>query len=255
MWNLDLYARLDLADAWAIIGPTNWYGPSSNLKLMFDRLVCMNGGNPDEKTIDHKNPEKAMALEHSEKWKEMSLNHLEGRTSAFFCYGDEGGDELDATGRPAILGHKNYFDPQKEPFDNEREAYAPLVWQCRYGGVEVPDYLWRYCITGKGKKYSDIQAEDMVKEQEFMNSFSGWVNDFAVFVEKKGKVCPNKFRAFGHKRPGHAWASVKDGIRYFQMMVGQPPKGSSPAVQQHLGLNRDAGWHTKKGEGQKLREK
>ena len=23
MWNLDLYARLDLADAWAIIGPVN----------------------------------------------------------------------------------------------------------------------------------------------------------------------------------------------------------------------------------------
>jgi hypothetical protein len=33
MWNLDLYARLDLADAWAIIGPVNWYAPSSNLKL------------------------------------------------------------------------------------------------------------------------------------------------------------------------------------------------------------------------------
>ena len=43
MWDLDLYARLDLADAWAIIGPVNWYGPTSNLKLMFDRLVCMNG--------------------------------------------------------------------------------------------------------------------------------------------------------------------------------------------------------------------
>ena len=63
MWNLDLYARLDLADGWAIIGPVNWYAPSSNLKLMFDRLVCMNGGNPREDLIDHKNPEKAMALE------------------------------------------------------------------------------------------------------------------------------------------------------------------------------------------------
>ncbi|HEU4403835.1 MAG TPA: hypothetical protein VFS43_00870 [Polyangiaceae bacterium] len=43
MWDLDLYARLDLADAWAFLGPVNWYAPSSNLKLMFDRLVCMNG--------------------------------------------------------------------------------------------------------------------------------------------------------------------------------------------------------------------
>ena len=46
MWNLDLYSRLDLADAWAIIGPVNWYALSSNLKAMFDRLVCMNGGKP-----------------------------------------------------------------------------------------------------------------------------------------------------------------------------------------------------------------
>lgn len=62
MWDIDLYARLDLADAWVIIGPVNWYGPTSNLKKMFDRLVCMNGGNPDETLIDHKDPEKAMAL-------------------------------------------------------------------------------------------------------------------------------------------------------------------------------------------------
>ena len=54
MWKLDVYARLDMADAWVIIGPINWYAPSSNLKLMFDRLVCMNGGNPDEKLIEHK---------------------------------------------------------------------------------------------------------------------------------------------------------------------------------------------------------
>lgn len=51
MWDLDLYARLDLADAWAIIGPVNWFGPSTNLKAMFDRLVCMSGGNPREDLI------------------------------------------------------------------------------------------------------------------------------------------------------------------------------------------------------------
>lgn len=253
MWNLDMYARLDMADAWAIIGPINWYAPSSNLKLMFDRLVCMNGGNPDEKTIDHKNPEKAMALEHTEQWKEMSLNHLEGRTAAFFCYGDKGADELDASGRPKILRHKNYFDPEKEPFANEREAYAPLVWQCRYGGVEVPDELWTYCTTGKGKKYSDDQAEDMVREDEFMTSFLNWVNRFEHFVRQKGKVPPNKYRAFGYQPPKHIWASVKDGIRYFEMMVGKPPKGSSPQIQQELGLNKDATLQTKKGEGEKLR--
>lgn len=131
MWDADLYARLDMADAWAFIGPVNWYGPTSNFKLMFDRLVCMNGGNPDEKLIDHKDPEKAMALEHSYKWKELQQNHLEGRTAGFFCYGDGGGDEMDENNQPKILRHKNYFDGDKEPFDHMRDAFAPLVWQCR----------------------------------------------------------------------------------------------------------------------------
>ena len=254
MWDLDLYARLDMADAWAIIGPINWYSCSSNLKLMFDRLVCMNGGNPDEKTIDHKNPEKAMKLEHTEQWKEMSMNHLEGRTAGFFCYGDEGGDELDNNGRPKILVHKNYFDPESEPYHNERDAYAPLVWQCRYGGVEVPDHLWAHCTSGKDKKYSDNQSEDMVTEDEFMRTFDQWVNAFQNFVGEKGKVYPNKHRAYGYKAPSHIWANVEDGLRYFRMMVGQAPKGSSPQIQHDLDLNDDATWFTKKGEGKKLRD-
>jgi hypothetical protein len=49
-----------------------------------------------------------------------------------------------------------------------RDAYVPLVWQCRYGGVEVPDQLWQYAETGYGKKYSDDQAEDMVQDDSFM---------------------------------------------------------------------------------------
>jgi len=253
MWNLDLYARFDMADAWAIIGPINWYGCSSNLKLMFDRLVCMNGGNPDEKTIDHKNPEKAMALEHSEEWEALSLNHLEGRTAAFFCYGDDGGDEFGADGTPKLLRHKNYFNPEEEPFENDRLAYQPLVWQCRYGGVEVPDHLWKYQLIGKDKKYSDAQAEDMVKEDGLMQDFEKWVHDFKTFVQKKGKVPAGKYRAYGYKAPGHLWANVQDGIRYFKMMVGKAPKGSSPQIQEDMELNKDATWQTKKGEGEKLR--
>ena len=147
-----MYARLDTADAWAIIGPVNWYAPTSNLKLMFDRMVCMNGGNPDENLIAHKDPEKAMALEHTELWKELSINHLEGRTAGFFCYGDQGGDEMDKNNIPKILRHKEYFDGSSEPFKDMRQAYAPLVWQCRYGGIEVPEQLWAYADSGVGKK-------------------------------------------------------------------------------------------------------
>jgi len=240
MWDLDLYSRLDLADAWAIIGPVNWYAPSSNLKLLFDRLVCMNGGNPREELIDHKDPEKAMRLEHSPEWRELSRNHLEGRTTAFFCYGDGGGDELDEAGRPRLLRHPDYFDPSREPFADGREAYAPLVWQCRYSGVEVPEHLWRYAEFGKGKPYSDNQAEHLANEEDVLRDFDAWVEAFAAFVHQKGKVEPGRYRAYGYERPGHGWADLKLKWREWRLRLGLPPAGSSPARQQEQGLNRDA---------------
>lgn len=254
MWNLDLYARLDMADAWAFIGPINWYAPTSNLKLMFDRMVCMNGGNPNEELIKHKDPELAMKLEHSEDWKELSLNHLEGRTAAFFCYGDDGGDEFGEDGRPKILEHKEYFNPDDEPFENDRLAYQTLVWQCRYGGVEVPDHLWKYELTGKDKKYSDNQAEDVVKEEGFMQSFDKWIKEFTAFTQNKGKVPPNKYRAFGYKQPPHLWQEIKTGIRSWKLRFGMAPKGSSPWYQEKYGLNNDVTMQPQKGEGEKLRK-
>src|ERR687892_1037561 len=134
----------------ARLGPINWYASSSNLKLMFDRLVCMNSGNLRERRIADKDPELAMQMEQLPEWASLGLNHLEGRTAMFFCYGDGGGDELDPAGRSRILRHPEYFDPALEPFAAMRDAYAPLVWQCRYGGVEVPDDLWTYCEFGNG---------------------------------------------------------------------------------------------------------
>jgi len=240
MWNLDLYARLDLADAWAFIAPINWYGPPSNLKLMFDRLVCMNGGNPREELIDHKNPEKAMELERSPGWKELSRNHLEGRTAGFFCYGDEGADEMDEAGRPRKLRHPEYFDPAEEPFEHERSAFAPLVWQLRFSGIEVPDALWRYCTTGKGVPYSRDQAEDMVRDGEFMRAFDAWTDAFAAFVAQKGKVEPGEYRAYGFTAPSHRWSDARLKWRELRMGLGMAPAGSSPARQEEMGLNRDA---------------
>ncbi|MFN8393009.1 MAG: NAD(P)H-dependent oxidoreductase [Bdellovibrionota bacterium] len=255
MWNLDLYSRLDLADAWAIIGPINWYGPSSNLKLMFDRLVCMNGGNPREDLIEHKDPELAMQLEHTKVWEELSVNHLEGRTAGFFCYGDYGGDEMDETGRPKVLRHPEYFDPKEEPFENERMSYAPLVWQCRYGGIEVPDHLWTYMLTGANKKYSDDQSEHLAQDDAAMSQFDQWTDAFHHFVAAKGKVQPGKYRAYGYKRPGHLLKDLKLVYRDIKMRLGRARKGSSPELQHSLGLNDDAVLWPYGGEGKRLRKK
>lgn len=239
MWDLDLYARLDLADAWAIIGPVNWYAPASNLKLMFDRLVCMNGGNPREDLIRHKDPELAMQLEHSPEWESLSRNHLEGRTAAFYCYGDGGGDELDASGRPRKLCHPEWFDPDQEPFADDRNAYAPLVWQCRYSGIEVPDALWHYTEFGRGEKYSDNQAEHLPTREQVYGEFDAWSDRFIAHVRGKGAVPPGTYRAFGYQPPGHRWRDVRLGWRDVRMRLGRPRPGSSPAKQKQAGLNRD----------------
>ena len=253
MWNLDLYARLDLADAWAIIGPVNWYGPTSNLKALFDRLVCMNGGNPREELIAHKNQALAIRLEHSPEWEQLSQNHLGGRSAAFFCYGDGGSDELDEDGRPKSLGHPEWFDPAQEPFTDMRDTYAPLVWQCRYSGIEVPDRLWHYAETGRGKKYSDDQAEHLVDDPAFWRQCDAWTDAFTEHVARKGKVTPGTYRAYGYHPPFHLWADLKSKWRGLRMALGVPLPGTSPAIQQGQGLNRDASIFYKRGEGARLR--
>lgn len=110
---------------------------------------------------------------------------------------------MDGEGRPRILRRNEYFDPREEPFEEMRDAYAPLIWQCRYGGVEVPDHLWRYVEFGRGKKYSDNQAEHMATETDLFREFDEWTDSFTRFVGAKGKVEPGKYRAYGYKAPGH----------------------------------------------------
>lgn len=189
MWDLNLYPRLARADAWAIIGPVWWYGPTTNLKAMFDRMVCISGGNPRPDLIDKKDTQKAQALEKSPLWRELTKNHLEGRSAAFFCYGNEGANELDDDRRPRILQHKQWFDPKAEPYQGcERLAYQSLVWQCRYSGIEVPDALWRHASIGLDKPYADDQAAALPGEVEALRCFDDWVDGFVAHVLAKGNV-------------------------------------------------------------------
>ena len=148
----------------------------------------MSGGNPRPDLIEKKSTLLAQALERSPQWRELSANHLEGRTAAFFCYGDQGADEMDETGRPRLLKHGQWFDPGDEPFDDERLAYQGLVWQCRYSRIEVPDPLWRHADMGVGRPYADDQAEDMAGAPEALAAFDRWTDDFVTHVSAKGRV-------------------------------------------------------------------
>ena len=78
-----------------------------------------------------------------------------------------------------------------------------------------------------------------MREQVFA-PFDEWVLAFAEFVRAKGKVSPGRHRAFGYQIPPHRWADVKLKWRELEMKWGYAPEGSSPRLQEDLGLNRDA---------------
>jgi hypothetical protein len=83
---------------------------------------------------------------------------------------------------------KEWFDPKKEPYDDARDAYQSLVWQCRYSGVEVPDALWSYPEIGVGNLYADTQADSLESEAAALATFHEWTHRFAQHVESKGIV-------------------------------------------------------------------
>jgi multimeric flavodoxin WrbA len=75
-----------------IVTPVYWYQATSALKLMMDRLVCADGGNPDPTTTRGKDPKTAKALE-LQGW--PYPRHLSGRLFSVVVHGDaEGADTL-----------------------------------------------------------------------------------------------------------------------------------------------------------------
>jgi multimeric flavodoxin WrbA len=89
-WMAEIYPRWVAAHGVFILCPVHWYQAPASLKLMIDRLVCADGGNPDPTTTHLKDP--AMA-------KQLELNgwdypkHLAGRAFAVAAHGDAAGPE------------------------------------------------------------------------------------------------------------------------------------------------------------------
>ena len=68
-----------------IVTPVNWYQVTSPIKLMMDRLVCADGGNPDPSSTCGKQAKEAKAIE-LEGW--GYSRHLEGRLFSVVVHGD-----------------------------------------------------------------------------------------------------------------------------------------------------------------------
>ena len=163
-WMNELYPRWVAAHGVLIVTPVNWYHVPSVLKLMIDRLVCADGGNPDPTTTHGKKAAEAKALE-LEGWDYPK--HLAGRAYSVVVHGDVEGaaevryalcDWLDwmgliGSGRSGALDrYIGYYEPYATGHDaldrdeavqaetrNAALALAERVRQIRSGRYEQPD--------------------------------------------------------------------------------------------------------------------
>jgi len=89
-WMADIYEQWVRAHGVLLLTPVHWYQVTSPLKLMMDRLVCADGGNPDPTSTQGKKAELARALE-LKGW--SYPKHLAGRVYGVVVHGDVAGIE------------------------------------------------------------------------------------------------------------------------------------------------------------------
>lgn len=89
-WMNEIYERWVSAHGVILLTPTYWYQSPSALKLMIDRLVCADGGNPDPTTTHGKTAQEAKAME-EKGWDYPK--HLAGRAYGVVVHGDVAGIE------------------------------------------------------------------------------------------------------------------------------------------------------------------
>ena len=163
-WMAEIYERWALAHGVLIVTPVHWYQASSVLKLMMDRLVCADGGNPDVTSTHGKNAEQAKALELNG-W--AYPKHLAGRTYGLIVHGDVAGIEgvrralsdwldwmglIDAGAAARLDRFIGYYKPYATSHDeldhdsavqeearNVARALATAVADLRAGKLSAPD--------------------------------------------------------------------------------------------------------------------
>lgn len=84
-WMNEIYPMWVRAHGIMIITPVYWHQAPSTLKLMIDRLVCADGGNPDPTTTQGKDPDIAKQIE-MKGWDYP--RHLQGRVFSLIVHGD-----------------------------------------------------------------------------------------------------------------------------------------------------------------------
>lgn len=163
-WMAEIYERWTAAHGVVLLTPVYWYQSPSPLKLMMDRLVCADGGNPDPTSTHGKKPEEAKALE-MKGWDYPK--HLAGRAYGLVVHGDVAGIEgtrrglsdwldwmglTDAGSQARLDRYIGYYEPYATSHDaldadkavlaevrNVASAVACAVKALRAGTLSQPD--------------------------------------------------------------------------------------------------------------------
>lgn len=121
-----------------IIAPVHWYQVPSPLKLMMDRLVCADGGNPDPTTTHGKDPVKAKKIE-LDGW--GYPKHLAGRAFSVVVHGDSAGLDnvrrtlvdwltdlklIQASVASSYIGYYGYYADSHEKLDEDRDFFVEV---------------------------------------------------------------------------------------------------------------------------------
>jgi multimeric flavodoxin WrbA len=163
-WMAEIYEQWVSAHGVLLVTPVYWYQAASPLKLMMDRLVCADGGNPDPTTTHGKDPEKAKAIELAG-W--PYPKHLTGRAYGVVVHGDVAGIEgvrralsdwldwmglIDAGPTSRLDRFIGYYMPYATSHDtldedsgvqqevrNAAQAVAQAIGEVRKGTLSQPD--------------------------------------------------------------------------------------------------------------------
>lgn len=178
----NVYERMQKADGFVVFTPVHWYGPSSQVKAFFDRLVCVNLTltREDAKRIygkDIKDPKKTIAAEKSGEYRNLLKNHFEGKFGAFFIHGDDGANDYNNGKIPLSMAQyktQDYMSP--------KEAIMPIVNQCRYSGIFVHEDCIHGQVFGYKKPYSQNNID--VKKSEMIENAAKLVNCLVDQIRK-----------------------------------------------------------------------
>lgn len=179
----DVYQKLQDAHGFIVFTPVHWYAPSSQVKAFFDRLVCANLTltAKDAKKLTNnqmKDPKVTIALERSIKHKELLKNHLEGKVAAFFIHGDDGANDYMHNRMPLSM-----TEMKGEYYISPKQAIMPIVNQCRYSGIFVPENCISAHVFGHHKPYSVNNVD--VKNSPLLDQAVQTLSNLVTEIKKR----------------------------------------------------------------------